>query len=141
MIRRPPRSTLFPYTTLFRSRIGRETVGGAARGTDGADRLIQALLVELDGDHGPALSTDDLGGRPPDAPARSCDQRNPSLESHVPSSLCGSTRRRSLHPRAADLPCQFAAATLPAMRYEMISADCHLDLCWLPPHLFPSKAS
>src|SRR5258708_17507951 len=23
MIRRPPRSTLFPYTTLFRSRIGR----------------------------------------------------------------------------------------------------------------------
>src|SRR2546430_5503527 len=24
MIRRPPRSTLFPYTTLFRSRIGRE---------------------------------------------------------------------------------------------------------------------
>src|SRR2546430_13332389 len=24
MIRRPPRSTLFPYTTLFRSQIGRE---------------------------------------------------------------------------------------------------------------------
>src|SRR5438093_378976 len=47
----------------------------------------------------------------------------------------------SLHPRAADLPCQFAAATLAAMRYEMISADCHLDLCWLPPDLFTSKAS
>src|SRR5687767_15525399 len=30
MIRRPPRSTLFPYTTLFRSRPGREghQVGG-----------------------------------------------------------------------------------------------------------------
>src|SRR2546422_5384768 len=27
MIRRPPRSTLFPYTTLFRSRQGRESVG------------------------------------------------------------------------------------------------------------------
>src|SRR3712207_4042620 len=27
MIRRPPRSTLFPYTTLFRSRRGREVVG------------------------------------------------------------------------------------------------------------------
>src|SRR5690242_21323395 len=26
MIRRPPRSTLFPYTTLFRSRAGREDV-------------------------------------------------------------------------------------------------------------------
>src|SRR5258708_11410048 len=25
MIRRPPRSTLFPYTTLFRSYLGRET--------------------------------------------------------------------------------------------------------------------
>src|SRR6185295_19824941 len=27
MIRRPPRSTLFPYTTLFRSRRGRERCG------------------------------------------------------------------------------------------------------------------
>src|SRR3712207_8842473 len=27
MIRRPPRSTLFPYTTLFRSRLGREDQG------------------------------------------------------------------------------------------------------------------
>src|SRR5256885_11917876 len=27
MIRRPPRSTLFPYTTLFRSRIGKTAVG------------------------------------------------------------------------------------------------------------------
>src|SRR3712207_7962636 len=26
MIRRPPRSTLFPYTTLFRSRLSREAV-------------------------------------------------------------------------------------------------------------------
>src|SRR2546429_4254206 len=30
MIRRPPRSTLFPYTTLFRSRDGRRLVGLAA---------------------------------------------------------------------------------------------------------------
>src|SRR3712207_8258878 len=30
MIRRPPRSTLFPYTTLFRSRERLERVGGAA---------------------------------------------------------------------------------------------------------------
>src|SRR5258706_3573152 len=28
MIRRPPRSTLFPYTTLFRSAFGFEVVGG-----------------------------------------------------------------------------------------------------------------
>src|SRR2546430_2908622 len=32
MIRRPPRSTLFPYTTLFRSRLrSREQAEGAAR--------------------------------------------------------------------------------------------------------------
>src|SRR3712207_7817588 len=31
MIRRPPRSTLFPYTTLFRSR-GRQGAGRAVRG-------------------------------------------------------------------------------------------------------------
>src|SRR3712207_8200592 len=30
MIRRPPRSTLFPYTTLFRSREGRLRRAGAA---------------------------------------------------------------------------------------------------------------
>src|SRR3712207_7576443 len=29
MIRRPPRSTLFPYTTLFRSAAGAAQVGGA----------------------------------------------------------------------------------------------------------------
>src|SRR2546425_1406598 len=31
MIRRPPRSTLFPYTTLFRSRGDREDEGDRAR--------------------------------------------------------------------------------------------------------------
>src|SRR2546427_1795037 len=31
MIRRPPRSTLFPYTTLFRSREGSAEVGGIAK--------------------------------------------------------------------------------------------------------------
>ena len=27
------------------------------------------------------------------------------------------------------------------MRYEVISADCHVDLCWLPPDLFTANAS
>src|SRR3712207_7586320 len=31
MIRRPPRSTLFPYTTLFRSPSGTPAVGGVGR--------------------------------------------------------------------------------------------------------------
>src|SRR5690242_21130996 len=38
MIRRPPRSTLFPYTTLFRShRAGLHRLGGA-HAADGAER-------------------------------------------------------------------------------------------------------
>src|SRR5260221_4801802 len=39
MIRRPPRSTLFPYTTLFRSLHGVEVVGKAQAG--GRRRLRQ----------------------------------------------------------------------------------------------------
>src|SRR3712207_8937467 len=39
MIRRPPRSTLFPYTTLFRSR------GGAGCGRDPWSRLQPALYL------------------------------------------------------------------------------------------------
>src|SRR3712207_7717455 len=35
MIRRPPRSTLFPYTTLFRSQMGREPVGVERGQVDG----------------------------------------------------------------------------------------------------------
>src|SRR2546426_4780547 len=40
MIRRPPRSTLFPYTTLFRSRVARALCGrrDAARGGHGVRR-------------------------------------------------------------------------------------------------------
>src|SRR5437016_10905812 len=45
MIRRPPRSTLFPYTTLFRSVDGAE--GGLQRG-DHIDQLLRVLLVDLD---------------------------------------------------------------------------------------------
>src|SRR6266446_9911513 len=36
MIRRPPRSTLFPYTTLFRSALAGESRGGC--GSDSRDR-------------------------------------------------------------------------------------------------------
>src|SRR3712207_8485724 len=48
MIRRPPRSTLFPYTTLFRSQAG--ALGGGhsgdhARGSTAAARLLGAEPV------------------------------------------------------------------------------------------------
>src|SRR3712207_8547396 len=47
MIRRPPRSTLFPYTTLFRS----------GDGTDPAEaaRLLAEVIAHVRGGEGPAL--------------------------------------------------------------------------------------
>src|SRR2546426_3135678 len=59
MIRRPPRSTLFPYTTLFRSRTldlralpaGRKNAGGV-RGVEekiGTDPIFRQLRVEKNG--------------------------------------------------------------------------------------------
>src|SRR3989442_4711409 len=50
MIRRPPRSTLFPYTTLFRSQCGIELARGGVRRID-LDRMIAApadLRAEMD---------------------------------------------------------------------------------------------
>src|SRR3712207_7641940 len=40
MIRRPPRSTLFPYTTLFRSE-GADAVAGAEEGQVAGDDLVE----------------------------------------------------------------------------------------------------
>src|SRR5688572_31951786 len=47
MVRRPPRSTLFPYTTLFRSPVferpwGKVTAGNSSQITDGASWVILA---------------------------------------------------------------------------------------------------
>ncbi len=71
-------------------RVGDQTVGGATLGSNAADHLIQALLVDLDADDRAALSRDDLGSRPADASAHGGDQRGPSLESHVIPLLVGS---------------------------------------------------
>src|SRR3712207_7280323 len=54
MIRRPPRSTLFPYTTLFRS-----------------PRLLRRHQLDLPDLHRPGLADD----RPPPAPATPHGQR------------------------------------------------------------------
>src|SRR2546430_9114917 len=40
MIRRPPRSTLFPYTTLFRSRSDRNCQGGRCQAARGHVRYV-----------------------------------------------------------------------------------------------------
>src|SRR2546426_4882368 len=49
MIRRPPRSTLFPYTTLFRSRLLQPR---AAVGLRPTAKIAVALREEIEGDEG-----------------------------------------------------------------------------------------
>src|SRR3712207_7432812 len=63
MIRRPPRSTLFPYTTLFRSQaqpqgVDLREVGRQARTQPGGVGLAEELVEGAPG-HGPA---EDLRG-------------------------------------------------------------------------------
>src|SRR5258708_29288482 len=49
MIRRPPRSTLFPYTTLFRSHFARlpQILHEPVLRRDGTRRRIRPVLVEI----------------------------------------------------------------------------------------------
>src|SRR3712207_8475710 len=69
MIRRPPRSTLFPYTTLFRSPVKVGVVSLVSRslgeipvslaavstGADGAAGAVVSTVIILPGDDGPTL--------------------------------------------------------------------------------------
>src|SRR5712664_4411465 len=52
MIRRPPRSTLFPYTTLFRSRCGRRSTspatGACGRATSRSEEHTSELQSRSD---------------------------------------------------------------------------------------------
>src|SRR2546421_12274509 len=50
MIRRPPRSTLFPYTTLFRSRVQAEDAPVAHHGRAVERVVIRVVHGDLDGD-------------------------------------------------------------------------------------------
>src|SRR3712207_7428672 len=63
MIRRPPRSTLFPYTTLFRSRVDRDYVDrtGAHQHVDDLERLL--AVVGLGDEQLVGVDADPLGDR------------------------------------------------------------------------------
>src|SRR5260221_3268964 len=75
MIRRPPRSALFPYTTLFRSR------HAAVAGRDG-DRTAVALVARLR----PAPGAVAVVGRPP---VRSPDTERVGLPVRECATVCG----------------------------------------------------
>src|SRR2546425_7264665 len=72
MIRRPPRSTLFPYTTLFRS--GDRAVLDQDRGRD---RLVPHRLAHR------ASGGRDAQGGPAADPARARDAAAPRSEEHT----------------------------------------------------------
>src|SRR2546422_2022469 len=77
MIRRPPRSTLFPYTTLFRS-----------RGVDFEPTVVGPLPQVLQQTAG--------------APALAGDYENPQQRQRLPTRHCG--RDRGLHANWWDHP-------------------------------------
>src|SRR2546430_11758014 len=56
MIRRPPRSTLFPYTTLFRSSIGKSSFG--AHETEHLATGVEAEAVSKPYQYGDTLNLD-----------------------------------------------------------------------------------
>src|SRR3712207_8694284 len=62
MIRRPPRSTLFPYTTLFRS-AGTASGPGVQRGFlhEGHEGAAMMLVPTLGGEGGTANAVNDAG--------------------------------------------------------------------------------
>src|SRR3712207_8619301 len=62
MIRRPPRSTLFPYTTLFRSLIGHALFGKLPT-TSGSGLVSGELIVEQGSTRLRIRRTCDEGGR------------------------------------------------------------------------------
>src|SRR4051812_49896014 len=75
MIRRPPRSTLFPYTTLFRSSGGRCASDGG--GSSPPPSAIQARRRKSDED-GSVRSDRDRG-----AVGRRSEEHTSELQSHV----------------------------------------------------------
>src|SRR5260370_30068146 len=74
MIRRPPRSTLFPYTTLFRS-------GGGGHRARPARLVLRASAGELPGPARPAAGQGG-GGRLHRLQARS-EEHTSELQSHL----------------------------------------------------------
>src|SRR2546429_2236005 len=52
MIRRPPRSTLFPYTTLFRSQQWRGVVSRALGLAGSSQQLVDAVLYQMQTESG-----------------------------------------------------------------------------------------
>src|SRR5438876_7558917 len=101
MIRRPPRSTLFPYTTLFRSESGdgRDVERKDDRLGDGGELLLQP-------GHEDRKSTRLNSSHPSISYAVFCLKkkriRNGNRPSHLPWSICGHLWSEARKLRGAD---------------------------------------
>src|SRR3989454_10080681 len=82
MIRRPPRSTLFPYTTLFRSLDER---GRPCMLLDGRLVMRHAMLLTLGPDYDVAAAKFHAGGWDPQARLRDMDSEGIDLAVLFPS--------------------------------------------------------
>src|SRR2546429_2663370 len=84
MIRRPPRSTLFPYTTLFRSAAGGSrhdlSGGGSAFGRCAEKRRVLGSRVRAEGASRIARGRTVGTARTPEREASSSDQRRSSAD-------------------------------------------------------------
>src|SRR5260370_22010543 len=83
MIRRPPRSTLFPYTTLFRSASDASHEGiRPGKGRNDNRDLVSALELEPYSIVGWPLPADALARNPP-APYMRSEEHTSELQSHL----------------------------------------------------------
>src|SRR3712207_7121251 len=99
MIRRPPRSTLFPYTTLFRSRgrAGRTACHVRARASDRDARLRLRLRAAR-----ATARRAGRGAREPTAPVRERDRKSTRLNSsHANISYAVFCLKKKKEPEAA----------------------------------------
>src|SRR3712207_7883710 len=88
MIRRPPRSTLFPYTTLFRSLSPARDVGGVHDEKGYSAEVVTVKVREQDGVdeqwvHPETLHRDERGGTTVDEQVRSEEHTSNSSHANI----------------------------------------------------------
>src|SRR5260370_26894899 len=80
MIRRPPRSTLFPYTTLFRSPVAGDRVQPDARADNDLDYAARPIAPDARESHRPAARAGCEHRRADDARS---EEHTSELQSHL----------------------------------------------------------
>src|SRR3712207_765519 len=120
MIRRPPRSTLFPYTTLFRSEIGDLAASSPAGSVVVmADRAPEPLPALAALDPAGSFAARHIGPRPDEKAAMLAAVGHPSLESLVDAAVPEGVRDRT----PLDLPPAADEATVLRLLRERAEAN------------------